>query len=232
VTDKELCDVAEKRKQSKVRGMNSDELVEVLRKRIVGHDLPPGSKLREVELTTEFDVSRARVREAFGVLEERGLIERIPNRGAVVTRLDVKQIYELYELREVLEGLAVRLATKKAPQGSWDDLVELFGQPAEEAIARNDLEFYIDCIIQFRERCAEAADNAMLNAQLDGLYDRTGVLIRRLVLVPGRALEGIRQHRLVLEAMCKGDASRAEELKRENIRNAAAAFAKYQKYLL
>jgi DNA-binding GntR family transcriptional regulator len=172
------------------------------------------------------------MREAFGVLEERGLIERIPNRGAVVTRLDVAQIYDLYELREVLEGLAVRLATTKAPPGSWSDLVELFGKPAEEAINRNDLDFYINCIIQFRERCAEAADNAMLNAQLDGLYDRTGVLIRRLVLVPGRAMEGVRQHQLVLEAMSKGNASLAEELKRENIRNAAAAFAKYQKYLL
>lgn len=223
--------MSEKRKQSK-RSMTSDELVEILRKRIVGHDFLPGSKLREVELTSEFDVSRPRMREAFGVLEERGLIERIPNRGAVVTRLDVAQIYDLYELREVLEGLAVRLATTKAPPGSWSDLVELFGKPAEEAINRNDLDFYINCIIQFRERCAEAADNAMLNAQLDGLYDRTGVLIRRLVLVPGRAMEGVRQHQLVLEAMSKGNASLAEELKRENIRNAAAAFAKYQKYLL
>ena len=222
----------EKRKRSRVRGISPDDLVEVLRRRIVSHDLPPGSKLREVELTTEFEVSRARVREAFGVLEERGLIERIPNRGAVVTRLEVEQIYELYEVREVLEGLAVRLATQKAPPGSWDDLVALFGQPAEEAIARNDLEFYIDCIIQFRERCAQAADNSVLNAQLDGLYDRTGVLIRRLVLVPGRALDGVRQHQAVLQAMQAGDADLAEETKRRNIRSAAEAFAKYQKYLL
>ncbi|MEX2338679.1 MAG: GntR family transcriptional regulator, partial [Aquisalimonadaceae bacterium] len=218
----------EKRKRSKARGMSPDDLVEVLRKRIVSHELPPGSKLREIELTSEFEVSRARIREAFGVLEERGLIERIPNRGAVVTRLEVGQIHELYEVREVLEGLAVRLATEKAPPGSWDDLVEMFGQPAEEAIARNDLECYIDCVIQFRERCAKAADNSVLAAQLDGLYDRTGVLIRRLVLVPGRALEGVRQHQGVLRAMRAGDADLAEELKRKNIRSAAVAFRKYQ----
>lgn len=212
--------------------MSPDELVEVLRKRIVSHELPPGSKLREIELTNEFEVSRARIREAFGVLEERGLIERIPNRGAVVMRLEVEQIYELYQVREVLEGLAVRLATEKTPQESWDDLIEMFGEPAEEAIARNDLEFYIDCVIQFRERCAKAADNSVLTGQLDGLYDRTGVLIRRLVLVPGRALEGVRQHQDVLRAMREGDADKAEELKRRNIRSAAAAFRKYQKYLL
>ena len=216
----------------RARRMTADDLVEILRKRIVAHDLPPGSKLREVELTTEFGVSRARVREAFGVLEERGLIERIPNRGAVVTRLEVEQVQELYQVREVLEGLLVRLATQKAAPGTWDELLELFHEPAEKAIAENDLEFYIHCIMRFRERCAEVADNAVLNSQLDGLYDRIGVLIRRLLLVPGRALEGIRQHQVVLAAMQAGDAERAEQLKRENIRSAAAAFAAYQKYLL
>lgn len=221
-----------KRRKTKSQDMSTDELVDILRKRIVSHELPPGSKLREVELTSEFGVSRARIREAFGVLEERGLIERIPNRGAVVTRLDVEQIHELYEVREVLEGLAVRLAVQKAPQGSWDDLRDMFGRPAEQAIAGNDLEFYIDCVMLFRERCTRAADNSVLAAQLDGLYDRTGVLIRRLVLVPGRALEAIREHQAVLQAMVEGDAFLAEDLKRKNIRSAAQAFRKYQKYLL
>lgn len=224
--------MTEKNKRPRSKKLGAEELVEILRRRIVNHDLPPGSKLREVELTNEFGVSRARIREAFGILEERGLIERIPNRGAVVTRLEVEQIYELYQVREVLEGLAVRLATEKAPAGSWDDLVELFGSKAEEAIARNDLEFYIDCVNQFRERCAKAAQNSVLSSQLDGLYNRTGMVIRRLVLVPGRALEGTREHQKVLRAMQAGDSEAAEELKKRNIRSAAAAFQKYQKYLL
>lgn len=212
--------------------MTAEELVDVLRKRIVDHDLLPGSKLREVELTREFGVSRVRVREAFGVLEERGLIERIPNRGAIVTRLESYQIFELYSVREVLEGLAVRLATQNSAPEDWDALIKLFGAPAEQAIAGNDLEFYVDCIITFREQCAEAAANSVLTSQLDELYDRTGVLIRRLVLAPGRALQAVRQHQQVLQAMRAGDAEQAEKLKRENIRSAADTFAKYQRYLL
>jgi DNA-binding GntR family transcriptional regulator len=50
-----------------------EDLVEILRKRIVEHELPPGSKLRESVLTAEFNVSRPRVREAFSVLEDRGV---------------------------------------------------------------------------------------------------------------------------------------------------------------
>ncbi|MDA0982440.1 MAG: hypothetical protein O3A06_05270 [Proteobacteria bacterium] len=46
-------------------------------------------------------------------------MERIPNRAAVVTRLDLAQVFAIYDLREVLEGLCVRLATQKTPRESW-----------------------------------------------------------------------------------------------------------------
>lgn len=209
-----------------------EEVVEILRKRIVDQELPPGSKLREVVLTEEFKVSRQRIREAFGVLEDRGLIERIPNRGAVVTRLEVDEVFALYEVREVLEGLTVRLATERAPAGSWDNLIEHFATPAEEAVARGDLDFYVDCITSFREGAIAAAQNPILKVQLDSLYDRTKVLIRRLVLVPGRALTGLKQHQEILQAMRAGKAEEAEQLKRNNIRTSRESFRNYQKYLL
>ena len=209
-----------------------EDLVEILRKRIVEHELPPGSKLRESVLTAEFNVSRPRVREAFSVLEDRGLIERIPNRGAVVTRLEVEEVFALFEVREVLEALAVRLATEKTTPDTWEDMVERFGKPIEEAMERGDLDFYVDCVTEFRQRAIVAANNPILAAQLDGLYDRTKVLIRRLVLVPGRALEGMRQHQEVLQAMRDGNAVLAEQLKRKNIRSSRESFCSYQKYLL
>ena len=58
------------------------------------------------------------------------------------------------------------------------------------------------------------------------------VLIRRLVLLPGRAQEGIRQHREILAAMRAGKAEQAERLKRANIRSARDWFKNYQKYLM
>lgn len=215
-----------------VRPPSMEEIVEILRKRIVDHELPPGSKLREAVLTEEFNVSRPRIREAFGVLEDRGLIERIPNRGAVVTRLDAQEVFSLFEVREVLEGLAVRLATENADAATWTPLIERFGTPAEQALQRGDLDFYVDCVTLFRETAIVAANNQILADQLEGLYDRTKVLIRRLVLVPGRAPEGLRQHQEILQAMAAGDAQLAESLKRANIRSARASFTHYQKYLL
>ena len=67
--------------RSSARPSGAAQLVPVLRERIVRRTLPPGARLAENDLAREFNVSRAKVRDAFGILEERGLIERIPNRG-------------------------------------------------------------------------------------------------------------------------------------------------------
>ena len=209
-----------------------NELIEKLRRCIVEHDLPPGTRLREQDLATEFGVSRARVRNAFNILEERGLIERIRNRGAVVMRLDPQKADELFEVREVLEAQMVRLATEKAPPESWDDLIELFGEDMNQKLTENDLGSYEDAVHMFRRRCIEAAENEVLSNLLDSLYDRTQVLIRRLVLVPGRAQEGMRQHQEILAAMRTGKADKAERMKRRNIRSAREWFYNYRKYLL
>jgi DNA-binding GntR family transcriptional regulator len=222
------------RSEGEVHGprAGADQLLEALRRRIVSHALPPGTRLREHALASEFEVSRARVRDALSILEERGLVERTPNRGAVVTRLEPERINELFEVREVLEAQMVRLATEKAEPETWDDLIELFGESMDGTLARNDLDAYVEAIYLFRRRCIEAAHNTVLSNLLDSLYDRTQVLIRRLVLVPGRAQEGMRQHQAILAAMRAGDAETAERLKRENIRSAREWFRDYQKYLL
>src|SRR5258706_5790298 len=106
-------------------------LLPALRERIARCALPPGAKLLENELAREFGVSRAKVRDAFGVLEQRGLIRRIPNRGAVVARLDLSQVFEIYAVREMLEGLCVRLVVERAKPPSSAELLRRFRPPVE-----------------------------------------------------------------------------------------------------
>ena len=213
-------------------GTVSDRVLDELRRRIASQDVLPGTPLREQHLANEFGVSRARIRDTFGILEERGLIERIPNRGAIVSRLEADGIYKLLDVREVLEAQMVRLATENAPGETWDELVALFGSSMTDALAMNDFGTYENAIHQFRQQCIAVMDNDVLSGLLDSLYDRTRVLIRRLVLVPGRAHEGMLQHREILSAMRTGDAEKAERLKRANIRSAREWFRNYQAYLM
>ncbi|MEO8204304.1 MAG: GntR family transcriptional regulator [Betaproteobacteria bacterium] len=207
-------------------------LIDALRERIARHEAPPGAKLGELELALEFGVPRTQVREAFSALEQRGLIERIPNRGAIVARLDPADLVHIYDTREVLEGLCVRLATQNVPNVSWQDLLTLFKGPMQTYVEKGDFDAFLEGYAQFRTRSIEATRNPLLTQMLDSIYEKTQVLIRRIIILPGRAQQGLREHVAVLEAMRRGKADLAESLRRENMRSAKDWVLRYQKYVL
>lgn len=215
-----------------LRGKRGIDLQKVLRERISKQEIAPGSKLREQELSKEFGVPRALVRESLCALEQRGLIERIPNRGAVVVRLDLSQVFEIYDLREVLEGLCARLATQNTTPESWQDMVDMFEGPMQEYVKRGDYESFLAGYGQFRRRLIEAAANPVLAGMLDSIYEKTQAIIRRIIILPGRAECGLSEHRAVLAAMRRGDAEEAERLRRENMRSAKDYLKRYQSFVL
>lgn len=208
------------------------EMVDVLRDRIASQLVPPGSKLLEQDLAEEFNAPRTVVREALSALEQRGLIERIPNRGAIVIRLDPAHVLHIYDTREVLEGLCARLATENVPPESWQDLIDLFHGPMERHAAESDFDAFITGYELFRSRLRAAAANPVLSQMLDSIYEKTQVLIRRIIILPGRAAVGLREHQAVLAAMRAGDAALAEKLRRDNMRSAKSSLMRYQKFLL
>jgi len=217
----------------KLRQVNrSGELLSTLRSRIARQEIPPGAKLREQEVAEEFDVPRTLIREVFSALEQRGLIERIPNRGALVTRLDMAQIVDLYNVREVLEGASVRLATEREDPATWQELMEYFDGPMGDYVAAYDFDAFIEGYERFRRRAADASGSQILAEMLDSIWEKTQVLIRRIIILPGRAQQGLTEHRAVLHAMRRGDAVLAEDLRRKNMRSAKETLLRYQNYLV
>lgn len=210
----------------------SDALSQRLREMIVTQRLAPGSRLKERDLAIQFGVSRSAIRDALGVLSERKLIVRYPNRGAEVVRLGRVEILNIYETREVLEGLAARLATERSESISWEDLVQLFDGPAERAVKECNFSLYLKYLDRLAERVIAAAGNPVLEEQLGLLADRIAVLARRSVFLPGRSEQGLIVHRAVIAAMRRGDADAAERLKRQSLRNARDTLLKYEDYVL
>ena len=210
------------------------DILEALRERIASHAIPPGAKLHEAQLAQEFGVSRTRVREALTALELRGLIKRIPNRGAEVCRLDLTQVFEIYDAREALEGMCVRLATEKAPPESWQEWVDLLreGGPMEQAIEAGDVETYFATYDRMRRRIIEASENPVLAGMLDSILEKTRVIMRRVQILPGRAARGLKEHRAFVQAMRAGNAEEAERLRRENLRSAVRDLKRYQSFIL
>jgi DNA-binding GntR family transcriptional regulator len=81
-----------------------------IRDAIVHGDFAPGSALPEVRLAEELGTSRGTVREALRALEDQGLVDVLPHKGSFVSKVTKRKARELYALRAVLEGFAVRLA--------------------------------------------------------------------------------------------------------------------------
>ena len=213
-------------------GVMASNILKELRERIASEHYLTGTPLRETELAKELGVSRAQIREAFGGLEQLGLIVRIRNRGAIVAELNVREFFDLFDVREMLEGLAARMATHNAPPGHWDDLVKLYGRPMAKIVSQQDFDGYVKHLEKFRQRMITAANNPLLTHLVRSLQDRTAAMIRRIILLPGRAKQGLIEHRAVLAAMQTGDGEEAERLKRANIRSSREYLERYERFLL
>lgn len=213
-------------------GTSAEDIVKVLRSRISSQELSPGSRIQEVAMAREFNISRARVREVLGMLEQRGLIERIPNRGAIVTRMEPKEVFEIFDIREVVEGLAVRLATLNAPDGTWDTLLAEFGDPLARRIADGDIEGYLTALEKVRELTVSWADSSHVANILDLVLDKARVIARRVTVLPGRAEAGREMHHKMLQHMARREAAEAEAVKREIIRSARQWLDRYRNFVL
>lgn len=127
MTDKPDAKPSRTRKSRKVvdaapPAENADQLAHLLRVRIQKSELSPGEWLREARLCSEFGVGRSTVRRALRTLADDGLINLIENRGAQVTVTTVDEVFDLYEVRAALYGLAARFACLR---GGEDALREI-----------------------------------------------------------------------------------------------------------
>ncbi|MBS0220434.1 MAG: GntR family transcriptional regulator [Proteobacteria bacterium] len=215
--------MAKKRRPSKpAKGLARHKLgaiVEVLSQRITDRVLAPGSRLIEQEICDEFGVVRTTAREVLTALQQRGLVERPPNRSAIVVGLGFEDIKEILVIREVLDALCIRLATENSAPTDWQDLIDLIDGPMRLAVKRGDWGAYLGHLEPFYVRTREACASRRLRETLRGIDDRSKYVNRRLALLPGRLQAAWQELRGVVQAMRAGNACEAERLRRESIRN-------------
>ncbi len=109
-----------------------------LRREILEGELPPGTQILQDRLAEQLGVSRVPVREALKILEGEGQISYEPHRGYFVTELDLKELREVYQIRNLLEAEAVRLAIPLMSSDD-DDRMDQALRDTEDAGRRNDI---------------------------------------------------------------------------------------------
>ena len=218
--------------EKKGERLNRGEILTALSERITDREIPPGAKLIEQDLSSEFGVSRSVIRGVLADLEAQGLVEKQPHKGTVVCRIDLNSVFEILEIREVLEGLSARLAAQKTKAKDWKDCEKKFGEPCEQMVKNRKYEEYLALITELRERTVEAAQNKDLSKLIDSIYAKIRIVQRRIIILPGRIEQAINEHRAVIKAIMESDPARAEKMKRSNLRSAREYLKKYEKWVL
>jgi len=174
---------------------------EAIRNAITGQKLPAGSKLSVPKLATRLNVSRTPVKEALARLERDGLVTTILNRGAFVSFLGFEDVREVYQLREMLEGLVARLVAEKAEASAIVTLKGLV-RAQEKALRSGDREATMRMDMQFHRRLREFSGNRRVEVLLRNLQDQIRIVFATSIAIPGRREK----------ATTRGPASRAVRL--------------------
>lgn len=195
------------------------KVIAEMRARIIGGEVDPGAPLSELALADEFGVSRTPVREAFKQLQTEGLVEIRPRVGTFVTTPSRREITELFEMKELLEGAAARLLAQRGRVPEIDRLRNNLTE-ADAAVARDDREHYAKLVGEFHDLLITGADNSKLEAHYKTLMNQLAYprLVKTSLDQPGRPLQSDREHHRVLELIIEKDGDSAEQVMREHVR--------------
>ena len=183
--------------------------------------LGPGERLVDVELAAALDMSRTPVREALRRLESEGLVENAPRRGPSVMTLTLQDLVDIFEIDEVLEGLAARSAAQRMGTAEIEALGQVVSR-MEQALAAGDESALATANTQFHSMMRLGSKNGRLPAMLGQLRD-TAPTLRSHQLSPERAPIAIAEHRAIYQAIAARDGAEAERLSREHTQNALRA---------
>lgn len=178
--------------------------------------LVAGSRLDEQQIANELGVSRTPLREAITRLVQDGLIENRPYRGNFVRKFTAKEVSDLYEVRKVLESLAVRLATPHMTADTIAELREILVE-IDTALKASDMEAYGLADQHFHAAVAHHSGNDTLIAMLEQLRGQIQ-LIRTMANQNPDVVEITAMERPeIIDAMAQGDVDRAAQLMEEHI---------------
>ncbi|GAA3208938.1 GntR family transcriptional regulator [Actinocorallia longicatena] len=161
----------------KETGSLRDHAYETLKRRIVEVELAPGARLVERDLAAELNVSRIPLREALRMLAAEGLVLIVPGKGALVAPFTPADVRHLFDLREVLESLAARLAATRASEASMAPLAARMAE-ARSATDAGDAQRIASANAAFHAEIIALADNPLLTGIMGPLAARTEWLFR------------------------------------------------------
>lgn len=212
-------------------GTTVDEMVRTLADQIVTGRLPPGIRLDEAGLAARFEVSRTPVREALGQLGAMKLVDRRPNRGAVVAVLSQDRLAAMFEGMAELEGICARFAAERMTAAERRALQEAH-QASAKFVHDGAEEAYETHNTAFHSALYAGSHNEHIGEMATLTRDRLAPFRRAQFRLAGRLLQSWSEHDAIVAAILRGDGAAAEAAAKghvDTVGEASAVFASDQR---
>jgi len=204
----------------------SEQLVDYIKTQILNGELNPGDRVVETKLAKELNISQTPVREALRQLQGEGIIMIVPNRGPLVCDLKIEDVFEIYSMRSVLEGLAIRLATQLATDEEIAELEHYYNEMksklTNEKITHLLKEsFYIhDTIIRLSRHNRLMQMYKSISFQI--------ALVNRILGTYSTKEKEVMEHWELIDALKRRDPQYAENTMRKHIYRSYCDFIEFQ----
>src|SRR5579875_1090376 len=194
----------------------ADQLRESIEEDIATGALLPGAPLDETELTARFQVSRTPVREALLQLAAAGMVEMRPRHGAVVAKISLDRLVEMFEVMAELEGMCGRLAARRMSAAEVETL-RAAHLACREAQTAGDTDGYYHLNERFHCLIYAGSHNTFLRDQAKALHKLLRPYRRLQLRVKGRMNDSFDEHEAVVDALARGDGEAAAAALRGHI---------------
>lgn len=185
---------------------------------IVKNELLPDTILVERQLSITLGISRTPVREALRRLSGEGLVEFIPDKGMFVSKIRFEDIIEIFELREALEGMAIRLFVLRKNNDIVHKMEECLALQ-ERAYKEGNYSLNVEMDLEFHQLYIKGSKNSRLISFINTVLDQNSRMAFNTLRDKARIESSLVQHKKVLEAIREGNADQAEKLIKEHVVN-------------
>jgi DNA-binding GntR family transcriptional regulator len=181
---------------------------EELKRQILVGEIAPGTRMMEVELADVMGVSRTPVREAIRKLEKEGLVTIEPRKGAYASNISIKDMVDVLEVRQGLEGMAAAIASGKITESQKADLLNIV-EKYKAAVESANIEEIIKYDEEFHSMIISISGNKTL-MQVFSTVQELALRFRYIYYDDFNRYESMpKEHQLIEEAIMSGDAEKA-----------------------
>ncbi|MDH3218821.1 MAG: GntR family transcriptional regulator [Gammaproteobacteria bacterium] len=196
--------------------LSEDDVLRQIEQAVLDHRLPPGTKLKEVQLANLFGVKRGMIRKVLTRLAHSRLVDQTPNRGATVARPSVKEGQDLFAARRAIESAILETLIARCDEQMLSRLRKMLEREAK-AYRRGDSEKALALSVDFHRQLAALAGNGVLEAFLNDIIRRTPLVILTHLGDDEQNRCRNREHAEIVEAIERRDTRRAVKVMHQHL---------------